>query len=97
MASNKPVKHSYVEMIQVALLTLNERGGASRQQMWKCIEAKFPEANKVQFALALKKCSAAEKNFLVPGKTKQRFALSPEFRKNIQKRLATGLPLVKAL
>jgi hypothetical protein len=30
-------KHSYAEMIQTALLTLNERGGATRQALWKCI------------------------------------------------------------
>jgi len=30
-------KHSYSEMIQTALLTLNERGGSSRQALWKCI------------------------------------------------------------
>jgi hypothetical protein len=44
-----PVKHTYLEMIQVSLLTLNERGGSSRQEIWKCIEAKFPEAQHKQY------------------------------------------------
>ena len=38
-------RHTYLEMIQIAILTLNERGGSSRQEIWKCIEAKFPEGN----------------------------------------------------
>ena len=55
-SAKKPVKTSYLEMIQVALLTLNERGGSTRPELWKCIEAKYPaEANKKQFLLALKR------------------------------------------
>jgi len=38
-------KHTYAEMIMDALLRLNERGGASRQQIWKCINASYPEAD----------------------------------------------------
>ena len=34
-----PKKHTYVEMIQMALRTLNETGGSTRQEIWKYIEA----------------------------------------------------------
>lgn len=30
-------KHTYVEMIQSALMTLNEKGGSTRQEIWKFI------------------------------------------------------------
>ena len=57
-------KHSYAEMIQTALLTLNERGGSSRQAIWKCIHAKFPESDYKQFLVRLKKIAEAS-DFLV--------------------------------
>ena len=41
----KPKKHTYLEMVQIAILTLNERGGSTRQEIWKCIDSRFPEAN----------------------------------------------------
>ena len=54
--ASKPAKTTYLEMIQVALLTLNDRGGSSRPELWKCVEAKYPaEASKKQFLLALKR------------------------------------------
>jgi len=40
-----PLRHTYFEMIQVALLTLNERKGSTRQEIWKCVASRFPEAN----------------------------------------------------
>ena len=61
-------KHSYLEMIQVALLTLNETGGSSRQELWKCVGSKFPEADYKQFLVRLKKLSADSKSFIVHGK-----------------------------
>jgi len=48
-------KHSYAEMIQTALLTLNERGGSSRQGLWKCVHAKYPESDYKQFLVRLRK------------------------------------------
>ena len=53
--SSGPKKHSYVQMIQSALMSLNERGGTSRQEMWKFIQAKFPEADYKMFLVRLKK------------------------------------------
>lgn len=57
-------KHSYSEMIQTALLTLNERGGSSRQAIWKFVHAKFPESDYKQFLARLKKIAEGSK-FLV--------------------------------
>lgn len=58
-SAKKPAKTSYLEMIQVAILTLNDRGGSTRPELWKCIESKYPaEANKKQFLLALKRLSS---------------------------------------
>ena len=68
----RPVKHTYLEMIQVSLLTLNERGGSSRQEIWRCIEAKFPEAQHKQYVLALRRI-AAMGGAVQQGKNKQRF------------------------
>ena len=49
-------KHTYLEMIQNAILTLNERGGSTRKEIWHCIETRFPhEATERNFVLALKK------------------------------------------
>ena len=65
-------KHSYAEMVQTALLTLNERGGSSRQAIWKCIEAKFPESNYKQFLVRLKKLSE-ETDHILKAKTRGSF------------------------
>ena len=62
--SSGVVRHTYVEMLQTALMTLNERGGSSRQAIWKFIEAKFPEANRKIFLVRLKKYSG-ENGFIV--------------------------------
>ena len=90
-------KHTYLEMVQVALLTLNERGGSTRKEIWKCIEARFPhEANYRSFILALKKIVVKE-NAVVKGKNRTRFTLEKEFRLRALKRLAKNLPLKSVL
>ena len=65
--------------------------------MWKCIEAKFPEANYRQFIVRLKKISSDSKSFVVTGKTLQRFKLEPKFKDKLKRRLDKGLPLLKAI
>ena len=45
----------YFEMIQDALLTLKDRKGSSRAALWKCVRAKYPEADHKQFLIRLKK------------------------------------------
>ena len=90
-------KHTYLEMIQVALLTLNETGGSSRQELWKCVGSKFPEADYKQFLVRLKKLSADSKSFIVHGKNVQRFALDKKYKDKLKRRLEKGLPIIKAI
>ena len=74
----KRMKHSYTEMVQVALLTLNEPKGSSRQGIWKCIEAKFPESNYKQFLVRFKKLSEEASHIERPNP--QRWKLEKKFR-----------------
>ena len=67
-------KHTYLEMVQVALLTLNERGGSTRQEIWKCIESRFPEADRKRYILALKKL-ASDSSAVQQMKNRSRFSL----------------------
>jgi hypothetical protein len=46
---------TYFEMIEEALLTLQDRKGSSRQAIWKAVNTKFPEADYKQFLIRLKK------------------------------------------
>jgi hypothetical protein len=39
------MNRSYAEAIQDALTLLNDKGGSSRQQIWKSIEAHHPNAD----------------------------------------------------
>lgn len=72
------IKHTYLEMVQVALLTLNESGGSSRQEMWKFVENRFPEANRKQYILKLKGI-LHKGGAVIQGKNKQRFKLEKKF------------------
>jgi len=52
-------KLTYIEIIQDALLTLNEPKGSSRQALWECISRRHPEnADQKQFTIRLKKLSS---------------------------------------
>ena len=62
--SSGPKKHTYREMIMTALMTLNERGGSSRQEIWKFMNAKYPEADYKMTLVRIKKYSR-EGGFLV--------------------------------
>jgi hypothetical protein len=53
------MKHSYMEMIEDAVITLGERKGSSRQALWKCVSTKYPEADYKQFIVRLKKLKEA--------------------------------------
>ena len=79
-------KHTYLEMVQVALLTLNERGGSSRQEIWKCIESRFPEADRKRYIVALKKLSA-DASAVQHGKNRNRFTLEQKFKSKALKRM----------
>ena len=89
-------KHTYLEMVQVAILTLNERGGSSRQEIWKCIDARFPEANHKSFLLAMRKL-AADGTAIIRGKNINRFTMEKNFKLKALKRMKQGLPLQMVL
>ena len=91
--------HTYLEMVQIALITLSEKGGSTRQEIWKCISAKFPvQSDYKRFIVALKKMvNATENAAIIYGKNKQRFKLEPKFRIRLMSRLEKGLPMEKAI
>ena len=95
-AAAAPKKHTYVEMIQMALLTLNETGGSTRQEIWKYIEAQYPEADHKRYLVALKRLSKDETT-LVQGKNRARFALERKFRSRALARIAKGLSLISII
>lgn len=80
-------------MIQTALLTLNERGGSSRQAIWKCVQAKFPESDYKQFLVRLKKI-ADSSDFLVRVNS-QTFKLTDKLRKRAKLAMAKGETITK--
>jgi hypothetical protein len=88
-----PAKHSYMEMIHQALVTLDDkrRKGASRMDLWKCIEATYPEADKKTFVLRLRKMTADTLNGIehVNG-NKARFRLTASMSEKIARRLHNG-------
>jgi len=93
---NAVYRHTYFEMIQLALMTLSERGGSSRIEIWKCIEARFPEANQKMFLVSLKKIMKTG-GAVVYGKNTHRYMLEKKFKERALKRQAKGLPLKKVL
>jgi hypothetical protein len=76
----------YLDMITDAIITLGERSGSSRQALWKCIEAKYPEADYKQFLIRLKK-EAQEGNLVA---NKQKFKLDPKVKAKMLKGKGTG-------
>jgi histone H1/5 len=77
---------TYFEMIQDAIITLGERNGSSRQAIWKCINAKYPESDYKQFVVRLKKVKGTDHIIQNKGK----FKLAPEFKKQLIKNLENG-------
>lgn len=96
MSSKPALKHTYLEMIQVAILTLNETGGSSRQEIWKCIESKFPEANHKSYRLAIRRIIVVG-GVVQQGKNKTRFKLEQRFKQKAMKRMEIGMPMQKVL
>ena len=56
----------------MTLMTLNDRGGSSRQAIWKAAHAKFPEADYKIFIVRLKKYSSKD-GFVERSKNGARF------------------------
>jgi hypothetical protein len=78
---------SYLEMIQDALITLADRKGSSRPGLWKCVSAKYPEADYKQYLIRLKKLSHDGKEIV---SNKHRFKLNPDYKKKLIKALEKG-------
>jgi len=96
-AQAAPKKHTYFEMIQMALLTLNESQGSTRQEIWKYIEAQYPEADHKRYLVALKKLSHKDESTLIQGKNRARFALEKKFRSRALRRIASGQELISII
>ena len=93
-----PAKHNYQHMISVALATLNEGKGSTRQEMWKLIQTKFPDADYKQYIIRLKKLAADDKSpFAKSEKNASRFKLSRSLRDKIARRTKKGMVVVEAL
>lgn len=85
-------------MVHDGLMTLdNNRKGASRQELWKCVSSKFPEADHKMFLVRMKKLAADKINGIehVNG-NKQRFRLTSSFMQKIHRRVNKGLDMIKA-
>ena len=91
----KKLKHSYSEMVQVALLTLNEPKGSSRMGIWKCVEAKFPESNYKQFLVRFKKLS--EEGSHIEKVAAQRWKLEKKFRERCMRQMKKGETALNAI
>ena len=66
-------------------MTLNERKGATRQSIWKVMEAKFPQAVYKIFLVRLSKMSKEGTTLLRNPKNKQRFRLNESLLNKIKK------------
>jgi len=89
------MKHTYVEMLRMALMTLNEKGGSSRQALWKYVESKYPEANRKIFLVRLKKYSS-EDGFIQKSKRGAKFLLDTKYKDGLKKRVAKGMSITQA-
>lgn len=89
-------KMSYAEMCVETLITLgNERGGATRQAVWKAMAQKFPEAEYRYFLVRLQS-AAKEGTAVVFGSNKQRFKLAPKLKGKVERAAKAGKPVMSA-
>jgi histone H1/5 len=88
--SNK-AKLTYQEMIEDAIITLAENQGSSRQALWKCVHAKYPEADYKLFVVRLKKLK--ENGSIVQNKGK--FKLDKKHKKKLLNKIIKGKPVKK--
>ena len=102
MPSDVPTKlqANYISMIVEAIISTGDRGGVSREAIWKYMVMKFPKATsnergKKIFLARLKKC-ADEGKHITYGKTRGRFMVNSNFRSQIATRKARGLDTIAA-
>jgi len=87
---------TYQEMIQDALLTLNEgKKGSSRQSLWKCIKTKYPEHDSDRdyklFIVRLKKlCENPSVPIAKNPMNAARFHIEDKMREKIRRQKASG-------
>tara|TARA_B110001450_G_scaffold247684_1_gene263028 strand:- start:63 stop:845 length:783 start_codon:yes stop_codon:yes gene_type:complete len=102
MPSDVPTKlmANYISMIAEAILATGERGGMSRDAIWKYLVMKFPKATSNErgkkIYLARLKKYADEGNHITYGKNRGRFQLNANFRSQIATRKARGLSTIAA-
>jgi len=82
-------------MIEETLMTLNERGGASRQAVWKALGQKFPDAEYRYFLVRLQN-AAKDGTTVIFGSNKQRFKLAPKLKGRVERAAKAGKPIMSA-
>lgn len=70
---------TYEEMISDCLLTLKEKKGSTRQEIWKLMQIKFPESDYKKLLFRLKKLKLPGSKTIVADKRGVRFMLSKEY------------------
>lgn len=83
-ASMTKQARNYLSMIVECIILQDERGGVSREAIWKTMVMKFPEATSNErgrkIYLARLKKLADEGNHITYGKNRARFQLNKNFR-----------------
>jgi len=91
-AAKTPAKKSYNEMIEDTLVTLSDKGGSSRQTVWKAMSAKFPDTTYKLFLVRLQK-AAKEGTTVTFGKNNQRYTLAKKLKDRVRRANAAGKPI----
>ena len=86
---------THISMIVQAIVAMGERGGVSREAVWKYMVMQFPEATKNErskkiFLARLKKI-ADEGSHVTYGKNRGRFQLNKNFMNQLATRKAKGM------
>jgi hypothetical protein len=81
------MKLSYHEMIEDAILTLADRQGSTRLEIWKCVHSKYPEADYKQFLVRMKK---VDPKIIVRAAKGQKWRLDPNYRARLLTALKNG-------
>ena len=89
------MKHSYLDMIVEAVNVLNERGGVTRQKIWKYISTKkdFQDSisgNQKVFLAQLKRIIDAGTILHLHKTNRSRIVMDPSFRGKLARKVAKG-------
>lgn len=88
---------AHLKMVIEAIITLNERGGVTRQAIWKFMKTKYEKATSNErgeklLAARLKRF-ADDGKYIVYGKLRSRFTLNQNFRTQLATRKAKGMEI----